>query len=504
MREPQTEQLFVVARLLAVFISLFLTISAASAAELTAMEELGKQLFFDKNLSQPRIQSCASCHDPRMGFTSPNFFANLLGAVVPGAKFPRAGNRKPPTATYATFSRIFDRTRVRGGNFWDGRATGEVITEAIFPSDWSIEKIEEMKAHLGPAADQAMGPFLNDVEMNLPSAEALCKRVESASYVGLYEHAWGEPVKCNGGPVLAEETHKRIAFAIAVYEGSKEVNSFSSKRDFALANDADGAFPLDDFTDQENLGHELFYSRQNGCARFCHSNSFRGDGTDPKELYTADGYFNIGVPRNPDNPWYRMNKVRDDNGNIINPLGRKWVDLGVGARDDDGDSIPDFPDRKGEFKTPTMRNLDKRFSNFFPKAYSHNGYFKSIKGIVHFYNTRDMRPTCTDKRGNPQLFVRESRALARGCWPQAEVPQNIFQCGGSGPDREDCKVGPAATFATYCDNPDNVRDIGNLCLSDEEEDAIVAYLKTLSDTAKILPPQPNVHTRRRSGDFRKR
>jgi cytochrome c peroxidase len=54
----------------------------------------------------------------------------------------------------------------------------------------------------------------------------------------------------------------------------------------------------------------------------------------------------------------------------------------------------------GKFKVPTLRNVDKRPNTSFVKAYGHNGYFKSLEDIVHFYNTRDvagphpsMRPT---------------------------------------------------------------------------------------------------------------
>ena len=38
-----------------------------------------------------------------------------------------------------------------------------------------------------------------------------------------------------------------------------------------------------------------------------------------------------------------------------------------------------------------LRNVDKRPSPAFVKAYGHNGYFTSLKQIVHFYNTRDVR-----------------------------------------------------------------------------------------------------------------
>ena len=52
------------------------------------------------------------------------------------------------------------------------------------------------------------------------------------------------------------------------------------------------------------------------------------------------------------------------------------------------------------------------------KAYGHNGYFKSLAGIVHFYNTRDVKPLC------PGLYT-EAEALAADCWPAPEVADNV-------------------------------------------------------------------------------
>ena len=99
---------------------------------------------------------------------------------------------------------------------------------------------------------------------------------------------------------------------------------------------------------------------------------------------------------------------------------------------------------------PTLRNVDKRFGDGFPKAYTHNGYFKSLKSIVHFYNTRDTLPKCVDE------FTTEKDALKMNCWPVAEVTDNV-----------------------------NTDELGNLGLTNEEEDDIVAFLKTLSDGYKI-------------------
>ena len=465
--------------------------------ESTPMQTLGKAIFFNDRLSKPVGQSCASCHSAEFGFTAEDPFINIGGSVVHGAKHKRAGNRKPPTNAYVTFAENFIVSEGRngptpsGGTFWDGRATGETITADIFPAHWSAEEVLAMSQLLGPAADQAMGPFLNDVEQNLPSSKKLCERVKQ-SHKKLWQKAWGEPLKCNDS-VDTNFVHQRIGFAIAAWEASSEVNSFSSKFDRAIAeeilNNGAAELPLDGLTEQENLGHSLFFSREVGCARFCHASSTASDGTLLGELFTKPqaGYFNIGAPANPENPWYAMDAVKDDNGNTLNPLGEAWIDLGIAARDEDGIEGSDFPGHEGKFKVPTLRNVAKRPYPGAPKAFAHNGYFKSLKDIVHFYNTRDLKPTCLDESGEPQRFVTNSAAIERGCWPLPEViSSNIFACD----DEEACKVSiPAGqTIENYCDDETNPRSIGNLCLSNEEEDAIVAFLETLADTNTIKIP----------------
>jgi cytochrome c peroxidase len=77
------------------------------------------------------------------------------------------------------------------------------------------------------------------------------------------------------------------------------------------------------------------------------------------------------------------------------------------------------------------------------KAYGHNGYFKSLKEIVHFYNTRDVLERCEGKP-DPGPGV--------NCWPAPEVSANL-----------------------------NREELGNLGLTDSEENAIVSFLGTLTD-----------------------
>ncbi len=130
-----------------IVVLLMVTLGTVMAqGDLTPEEQLGKSIFFDENLSINGNQSCASCHDPAWGWTGPDSDTNAGGAVYEGSIAGRFGDRKPPSAAYATLSPIFHMDKKGlfiGGNFWDGRATGEVLGN--------------------PAADQALGPFLNSV-----------------------------------------------------------------------------------------------------------------------------------------------------------------------------------------------------------------------------------------------------------------------------------------------------------------------------------------------------
>jgi cytochrome c peroxidase len=156
-------------------------------------------------------------------------------------------------------------------------------------------------------------------------------------------------------------------------------------------------------------------------------------------LLTDFTYDNIGLPKNPQNPWYGMPPE-------LNPAGAGWVDLGLGEF---LGTRPDFQafasSNQGKQKVPTLRNVDLRPSPDFVKAYGHNGYFKTLEGIVHFYNTRDVKSTC------PGDYT-EAQALAANCWPAPEVSSNV-----------------------------NRAELGNLRLTAKQERAIVAFLKTLSD-----------------------
>lgn len=398
-----------------------------SVNSLSPIEQLGKELFFDK-ISDPGRMSCSTCHEPRVGWTVPVPGINQRGAVFPGSVPQRSGGRKPPTVAYVSFSPLLAVTATtrRGGNFWDGRATGEKLGS--------------------PIADQALGPFINHVEQNNPDKLEVCQQVSGSKYAGLFAEVWQAPIDCST-PEAVELSYSRIALSIAAFERSPEVNAFTSKFDAVLRNEAQ-------LTPQEARGLELFNTK--GQCSGCHRSTqdpvaFPGAGP----LFTTFGFANIGSPRNPENPFYGMDDVLLEDGTPINPLGRDWVDLGLGGfLVTRTDGLAAFAGvNQGRHKFPTVRNVDKRPNPVFSKAYGHNGYFKTLKSIVHFYNTRDVKPRCADD------FTTERQALSQGCWPAPEVSANLL-----------------------APNADPARpDIGNLGLSDEEENDIVAFMRTLSD-----------------------
>lgn len=88
---------------------------ARTKTKLTAVQQLGKQIFFDARLSEPMgVQSCASCHAPQVGFSgfgdiptggaasAAGFKRGFVAGIGEGAVIGAFGRRKPPTAAYAT------------------------------------------------------------------------------------------------------------------------------------------------------------------------------------------------------------------------------------------------------------------------------------------------------------------------------------------------------------------------------------------------------------------
>lgn len=395
-----------------VFVSLLALLLAgtSNAAKLTPVEELGKKLFFDKNLSTPSGQSCAACHDPKAGWTGP---LENFGAVYEGAFKGRFGNRKPPSSAYAGDSPVLSMDKEEkfvGGMFWDGRATGADLKD--------------------PLAEQAGGPFLNPLEQNNPDKKAVVSKVKNSAYASLFEQVW--KIKPEDWDKNVDKLYEFISRSIAAYERSAEVNPFDSKFDLfwknALAKNL-RAETIDqtNWKSFTNLGLDeaevkglMLFNTKAKCVK-CHVLAAGPDNKPP--VFTDFTYDNTGLPRNPANPFYRMDAK-------FNPQGKDWVDDGLGGY---LKSVPRFAEYAseniGKHKVPTLRNVDLKPNPSFVKVYGHNGALRGLKEVVHFYNARDT-----------------------GKFPPPEVKTNM-----------------------------NTEELGNLGLADDEENAVVAFLRTLTD-----------------------
>jgi len=351
-----------------------------------AKAKLGQALYFDPSLSSPAGQSCATCHDASAAFTDPNRRLPVSKGVLPG----RVGNRNAPTPMYAAFSPAFHFDKEEGlyvgGQFLDGRAA----------------TLEE----------QAKGPFLNPLEMANPDKQSVVEKVRRAAYSPEFDRVFGKGALDN-----TEQAYARIAEALAAFQRTPQFSPFSSKYDAYLAGKAK-------LSKQEMRGLRLFEAEDKGNCAACHPSKPGPRGEPP--LFTDFTYDNLGVPRNPDNPFYKLPAQ-------LNPAGAQWVDRGLGA-------TVNKRSEDGKFKVPTLRNIE------LTAPYMHNGYFKTLRGTVVFYNDRDKKPLCSKNR------VSEDAALKQKCWPAPEVITNV-----------------------------NHDELGDLGLKEREIDDIVAFMKTLTD-----------------------
>jgi cytochrome c peroxidase len=290
--------------------------SASSMDLQSQVRLLGKLYIYDKTLSPPNNIACATCHAPYAGFTGGNSVFNATtvaqagGIAVPNAVSPapnaRFGGRKPQSYGYASLAPVLHYNATQGdfygGNFWDMRATGIRVAN--------------------PAAEQAQGPPVNPLEMANPDTACVVWKISQGSYKSLVELIGGPQsfsitwpsnvasVCATPGPPSANDplpvhlsaqdrgtsnaTYDHLTLAVASYEGSSEVNAFSSKFDAFLAGSAQ-------LSADEQRGFNLFNGKAN-CAQ-CHMsgnamNSLNLAPADLQPLFTDFTSANIGLPKN--------------------------------------------------------------------------------------------------------------------------------------------------------------------------------------------------------------
>ena len=377
-------------------------------AAFTRRERLGQLIFTDRNLSEPPGTPCMACHVNTLGFAG-NHGSGI--GVAQGSKPTSIGIRNAMTNAYNGFIPAFGfqlaegAAEAIGGHFWDGRAD--------------------------TLAQQALGPFLNPLEMNNASAKAVMDKIAASSYANLFRQEFGANVFANPDTAFAQ-----VGVVIEALERSNTFQSFSSKYDAMLRKQAS-------FTAAEQRGMVLFQDPARANCAGCHV--MNPASANPQDsLFSEFTYYATGIPRN---------RAIPANANA------NFFDLGLCGPDRSRPVIPaTMPAGTtaeqfcGMFRMPTLRNVAER------PAYMHNGFFKDLKEVVRFYATR------------------------------ASNPERWYGASGQPDDL------PAAYQANLeVTKPPFNRARGSApLLTDAEMNDIVAFLRTLSDgfNPAVAPPTP--------------
>ncbi len=452
---------------------------------------LGKTMNFDKNISPNRNQACASCHMPYVGFGGPIPSVNLTMVAYPGSVHFRTGKRTAQRYTYAPWFPVLDYNPTQGlffgGNFWDSRATGYILqqpdaeqaqhppvdTQEMGNPDTACIVFKLSQAEYRPFFEQAWGPGSLDIKFP-PDTEAICATPGGAAVFGTNV----TPVRLKPADRLrANEAFNHWGQSIDAYEASLDMSAFSSKFDAFLA----GHYTM---TADEMAGYQLFDGKGN--CNSCHVDG-RGTTISPGQtdtskaatvnpVFTCFGSANEGLPLNPRDAFFYQT-TPDSFGFTANPLGFGYRDLGLGtflrsgfgaAPNPNADWIPLAPSVDGQFQVSSARNVamvppgctTEAPGPVFQKGFFHNGYIKSLKQLVHFYNTRDLYAENVTSGHCSDIGKTEKV----DCWPMPEVQLNL-----------DCTT-------------------GNLGLTDQEEDQIVAFLQTLTDGFTTAYPDGDTFT----------
>ncbi len=246
---------------------------------------LGRVLFYDTNLSENNTISCASCHHQSKGFSDHRQFSSGFN----GGKTARH-----------SMGLSNARYRENGRFFWDERA-GTLEEQVLLPIQDPVE----------------MGMTLPDLEIKLQSMEY---------YPILFKRAFGD------------ETINSHKISLALAQFVRTLISFNSKFDQGRALH-EISEPFSNFTNQENLGKEIFHSVNKGMCSSCHFT---------EAMIT-------GVSRN-------------------NGLTRELSDIGLEGTT--GDPLDRY-----KFKAPSLRNITVR------PPYMHDGDYTNLGDVIEGYNT---------------------------------------------------------------------------------------------------------------------
>jgi cytochrome c peroxidase len=219
----------------------------------------------------------------------------------------------------------------------------------------------------------------------------------------------------------AEDVLRGVGVALEAYLTSDEMTPATSKFDAWVRGEAT-------LTPQEVRGLEAFKDGARGACAGCHR--LNEISTNPASaMFTDYGFDALGVPRNRELPGNRAAEA---------------YDLGLCERKDERTPLSDEK-FCGLFRTPSLRNVAVR------ETFMHNAAFKTLREVVVFYANR---------ASSPGRFYRSGERFD-------DLPEKL---------RDNVNVSS---------RPYNRPEDGKPAMSDEDIDAIVAFLGTLTDAAYV-------------------
>ena len=327
--------------------------------------ELGKKLFFDKQLSVNNAQSCADCHAPEKAFTDGRRTAR-------GAEGDFGPRNSMPLFNLAWKKEFF----------WDGRAKSlreqvlQPIQNPIEMHETLTNLVAKLQSFRSSRREEAQ---TSKSEIRNPKSEInqslLTSAATSEIYPALFTAAFGSP----------EITAEKISLALENY--LLTLTSFNAKFDRVLRGE-------EKFTPEEQCGFELFSTEYDPRRGQFGADCFHCHGG---PLFQSQGFANNG------------------SDGAFKDIGRE--------------KVTGKPSDRGKFAVPSLRNVE------LTAPYMHDGRFRTLEDVIRHYST-----------GIPR---------------SATLDPNLAK------------------------HPD-----GGVPLSAEDKQALVAFLKTLTDGQYLLPGAP--------------
>jgi len=423
--------------------------------------QLGKQLFFAKNLGGEQSAACVSCHHPMLGggdnlslpvgVSAVNFVEQSAHDLLGVGRFNGISFLNLPSVprnSPSIFNLGFNTRRL----FWDGRVesrrNGAISTpDSTINDDGRRRPDNNLPQGATLAAAQARFPVTSSTEMRGEFSQASDDQTLRSQLAERFTDSDGDfpsnwPAAFTVAYGDSNVSFDRIAESIGEYERSM-VFVNNPWNDYLQGND-------DALTEEQKAGAVLFFTRRRDGGAGC-VNCHRGD------TFSRFGHQLTAYPQ------FGPGKGNDSGTSTSNDFGRE--------------NVTNNTEDRYHFRTPSLLNVA------LTAPYGHTGAYQTLNEVVSHY--RDPRQAIN------RLFGEENgQVLSTGEEPFCQLPQvadlmikNNQGCADLYPDAYANSIA-AVTHLEQARNDEvparfPLRRGANL--SDEQVSRVVAFLHALTD-----------------------